>query len=403
MESEERWQFLIHKPSRIPESGWRHSPPAWWHRPRCRRRPQRLPSLPSNPATQNAMPTRNLGKTGYKVGIFSLGGQAAIERADNEAVAVPIIEKALDLGVNYIDTSSIYGGPQRWSERYVGQVMKKRRSEAFLASKTRERTKAASLNMLEQSLKLLNTDHLDLWQLHDIGSNNEIEQIFAKGGAMEALLEARDQKMVRFLGITGHFRPEPLIEAIHRYPFDTILMAVNAADPHHFSFSEQLLPLAVDKQMGIIGMKVPARGRILTLVDAPADRAAETFLGGHGAGADSGHARHAAGDVLLAVAAGFDRDHRLRFRGAVGAQRATGARVHAIQREADGGAWCRKPSRCRSRRCSSASTITRRGLRRNSGICLARRLFPRRLRGEEVLPEALRVVANQLLDARRIR
>ena len=223
-----------------------------------------LPALPSNPATQNKLPTRNLGKTGYRVGIFSLGGQAAVERPDNEAVAVPIIEKALDLGVNYIDTSSIYGGPQRWSERYVGQVMKKRRSEAFLASKTRERTKAGSLSMLEQSLKLLNTDHLDLWQLHDIGSNNEIEQIFAKGGAMEALLEARDHKMVRFLGITGHFRPEPLIEAIHRYPFDTILMAVNAADPHHFSFSEQLLPLAVDKQMGIIGMKVPARGRILT-------------------------------------------------------------------------------------------------------------------------------------------
>jgi predicted aldo/keto reductase-like oxidoreductase len=118
--------------------------------------------------------------------------------------------------------------------------------------------------MLEVSLKLLNTDHLDLWQLHDIGSDNEVQQIFAKGGAMEALLQARDQKMVRFLGITGHFRPEPLIESIHRYPFDTILMAVNAADPHHFSFSEQLLPLAVEKQMGIIGMKIPARGRILS-------------------------------------------------------------------------------------------------------------------------------------------
>ena len=223
-----------------------------------------LPALPSNPATQAAMPTRNLGKTGYRVGIFSLGGQAAVERADNAAVAVPIIEKALDLGVNYIDTSSIYGGPQRWSERYVGEVMKKRRNEAFLASKTRERTRDGSLRMLEESLKLLNTDHLDLWQLHDVGSANEVQQIFAKGGAMEALLQAREQKMVRFLGITGHFRPEPLIDCIHRYPFDTILMAVNAADPHHFSFSEQLLPLAVEKQMGIIGMKVPARGRILS-------------------------------------------------------------------------------------------------------------------------------------------
>jgi predicted aldo/keto reductase-like oxidoreductase len=143
-------------------------------------------------------------------------------------------------------------------------VMKQRRGEAFLASKTKERTKDGSLRMLEESLKLLNTDHLDLWQLHDIGSDNEVQQIFAKGGAMEALLQARDQKIVRYLGITGHFRPEPLIECIHRYPFDAILMAVNAADPHHFSFSEQLLPLAVEKQMGIIGMKIPARGRILS-------------------------------------------------------------------------------------------------------------------------------------------
>ena len=223
-----------------------------------------LPALPSNPATPQAMPTRNLGKTGYRVGIFSLGGQAALERPDNEAAAVPIIEKAIDLGVNYIDTSSIYGGPKRWSERYIGEVMKTRRNEVFLASKTKERTKEGSLRMLEESFKLLNTDHLDLWQLHDVGSDNEVQQIFAKGGAMEALLQAKDQKLVRYLGITGHFRPEPLMDCIHRYPFDCILMAVNAADPHHYSFSEQLLPLAVEKQMGIIGMKVPARGRILS-------------------------------------------------------------------------------------------------------------------------------------------
>jgi len=210
------------------------------------------------------MPTRNLGKTGYKVGIFSLGGQAAIEKPHNEDVAVPIIEKALDLGVNYIDTSSIYGGPERWSEQYVGKVMKRRRAEAFLATKTKERTRDGSMRMLETSLKLLQTDHIDLWQLHDIGTMTDINEIFAKGGAMEALLAAREQKIVRYLGITGHYRPDSLIEAIHRYPFDTILMAVNAADPHHYSFSEQLLPLAVEKQMGIIGMKVPARGRILS-------------------------------------------------------------------------------------------------------------------------------------------
>ncbi len=219
---------------------------------------------PYHAATWDSMPTRNLGRTGHKVGIFSLGGQAALEQARNEAAALSIIERALDLGVNYIDTSSIYGGPDRWSEQYIGKVMKRRRSDAFLATKTKERTRDGSMRMIETSLKLLQTDHIDLWQLHDIGTITDINQIFAKGGAMEALLQARDQKIVRYLGITGHYRPDALIEAIHRYPFDTILMAVNAADPHHYSFSEQLLPLAVEKQMGIIGMKIPARGRILS-------------------------------------------------------------------------------------------------------------------------------------------
>jgi uncharacterized protein len=218
----------------------------------------------SNAKTAGTMPTRNLGKTGHRVGIFSLGGQSALERGHNEAKAVPIINRALDLGVNYIDTSSIYGGPERWSERYIGQVMKTRRSEAFLASKTKERTRDGSLRMLDKSFELLQTDHLDLWQLHDIGTIEEVDKIFAKDGAMEALLQAKDQKLVRHLGVTGHYRPDALIEILKRYPFDTILMAVNAADKHHYSFMERLLPLAVEKQMGIIGMKVPGRGRLLS-------------------------------------------------------------------------------------------------------------------------------------------
>jgi uncharacterized protein len=222
-----------------------------------------LPALPANPRTQAAMPTRNLGKTGYKVGIFSLGGQAALEKANNFDNAVPIIERALDLGVNYIDTSSIYGGPERWSEQYVGQVMKTRRNDAFLATKTKERTREGSLRMIEKSLKLLNTDHVDLWQLHDVGLPEDVNAIFAKGGAMEALIEMQDQKVVRFLGVTGHYRPESLIDAVNRHNFDTILMALNAADTHIHSFSDKLLPLVVEKQMGIIGMKVPSRGRLL--------------------------------------------------------------------------------------------------------------------------------------------
>lgn len=223
-----------------------------------------LPPLPLNLATAESMATRALGRTGYLVGIMSLGGQAAVERPNNEEVAVAIVERALDLGINYVDTATIYGGRQRWSQRYIGQVMKRRRAETFLTSKTYDRTRDGSLRALEESLRLLQTDHLDLWQIHNLEHREQLDQIFGAGGAMEALLQAREQKMVRFLGVTGHADPDVLIEAIRRFPFDTILLALNAADKHHRSFSERLLPLAVEKQMGIIGMKVPARGRILS-------------------------------------------------------------------------------------------------------------------------------------------
>lgn len=220
--------------------------------------------LPYNRATQAAMPTRNLGRTGFRVGIFSLGGQASIEKANNHGVALPLIERAINLGVNYIDTSARYGGDERWSERYIGEVMKRRRNEVFLATKTHDRTRDGSLRLLEKSLKLLNTDHIDLWQIHNLSRMEEIDQIFAADGAVKALLQARDQKTVRFIGVTGHADPGVLLEAIRRHAFDTILMAVNAADQHHLSFAKELLPAAVEKEMGIIGMKIPARGRILT-------------------------------------------------------------------------------------------------------------------------------------------
>lgn len=230
---------------------------------------QALPPLPVNPVTQGAMPTRNLGRTGYRVGIFSLGGQAAVEQPDNAAVAVPIVERALDLGVNYVDTAAAYGGTARWSQRYIGEVMRRRRAEVFLTSKTNDRTRDGSLRLLEESLRLLNTDHLDLWQLHNVARMQQVEQIFAPGGAIEALTQARDQRLVRFLGVSGHADPAVLIAMLERFPFDTILLALNAADRHHLSFAEQLLPLAVERQMGIIGMKIPARSRILSTWTPP--------------------------------------------------------------------------------------------------------------------------------------
>ena len=211
------------------------------------------------------MPTRNLGRTGYKVGIFSLGGQSAIEQPNNFDVAVPLIERALDLGVNLIDTAPRYGLPERWSEQYIGRVMQHRRNEVFLATKSRERSRDGALRDIEQSLKLMKTDHLDLWLLHNIGIPEEVNAVFAKGGAMEAFTQMQDQKVVRFLGVAAHYHPEPIIDILKRHPFDATILALNAADAHNpHSFTEQLLPLAVEKQMGIIGMKIAARGRILS-------------------------------------------------------------------------------------------------------------------------------------------
>lgn len=226
-------------------------------------RPPRPAAGPWNPATAGSMPTRNLGRTGHRVGLFSLGCQAALEQPDNEAVALPILERALDLGVNYLDTSARYGGEARWSERYVGQVLKRRRGQVFVATKTHDRTRDGSLRLLDQSLELLQTGHVDLWQLHAMGTMADVEAVCAKGGALEAFERARAQGLTRFLGLSGHTDPDVLAEAIRRFPFDCVLMAFNAADPHHLPFQKDLLPLAVERELGIIGMKIPARGRLL--------------------------------------------------------------------------------------------------------------------------------------------
>ena len=229
-----------------------------------------MPGLPSNPRTPAAMPTRNLGKTGYKVGIFSLGGQAALEKPNNFDIAVPIVERALDLGVNYIDTSSIYGGPDRWSEQYVGKVMAHRRNEAFLATKTKERTRDGSMRMIEKSLQLLADRPRRPLAVARYRHHDDIDEIFAKGGAMEALLDMqRAEGGALFSASPATIGPKLSWSAFTAMPSICILMAMNAADPHHYSFNEQLLPLAVEKQMGIIGMKIPGRGRILSTWTPP--------------------------------------------------------------------------------------------------------------------------------------
>ena len=223
--------------------------------------------LPYNPRTHKAMPTRNLGQTGYQVGIFSLGGQATLEIPGKAEESAAIISRAIDLGVNYIDSAAGYGDGA--SETHIGQVLKARRREVFVTSKTADRTYDGSMKILERTLKNMQTDHLDLWQLHNVQTMDQIEKIFARGGAIEALEKARGEGMVKFLGITGHFEPLVLINGIQRYRFDTILMALNAADTHYLSFIRYLLPEAQKRGMGIIGMKVATRGRILSTWNPP--------------------------------------------------------------------------------------------------------------------------------------
>ena len=211
-------------------------------------------------APQPPMPVRPFGRTGHQVRLFSLGGQATLEREGTLDASVAIINRAIDLGVNYIDTAAAYGRGR--SQTYIGEVMATRRNEVFLATKTHDRTRDGSLRLLDESLRLLQTDHLDLWQLHNVRTTEQLDRIFRSDGAIQALTQARDEKIVRFLGITGHFDPAVLIDGISRFDFDAILLALNPADPHHLPFATELLPLANRKQMGVIAMKIPARGRM---------------------------------------------------------------------------------------------------------------------------------------------
>ncbi|MBI3292380.1 MAG: aldo/keto reductase [Elusimicrobia bacterium] len=214
-------------------------------------------SLPSQPVS---MPTRPLGRTGFKATLFALGGEGILRTHRRWTEAIPVIQKALELGVNYFDTAPAYAQ----SQDYYGAVLKEHRKRIFLASKTHDRSREGSLRLLEDSLKRLKTDHLDLWQLHDLRTQQDLNQIFAGGGALEALEAARTQKLVRFLGITGHYDPAILLEAIRRYPFDTVLCPVNAGDRRFLSFIDMVLPQAQAKGLGIIGMKVTGRNALLT-------------------------------------------------------------------------------------------------------------------------------------------
>ncbi|MBH8551712.1 aldo/keto reductase [Nostocaceae cyanobacterium CENA357] len=221
-----------------------------------------LQQNPSNTAVPPAMmPERLLGRTQVKVPIFGLGGagHTPLSWQEKERDAEAIIQKALELGIRYFDTASSYGP----SEDYLGKVLPPHRPQLFLASKTDKRDRDGAWRELERSLKRLNTDYLDLWQLHHVSFVEELDTIFGASGAIKALEEAIEQKLVRFTGITGHHDPEVIAQGLRRYPFDTTLIPVNAADKHHpRPFIPVVLPVAQEKNVGVIAMKVPAYGRL---------------------------------------------------------------------------------------------------------------------------------------------
>ena len=174
------------------------------------------------------------------------------------AEAVAVIQR-LDHGVTYCDTAPAYAS----SLDYYGAALGERRGQVFLASKTHDRTRDGSLRLLDESLKQLRTDHLDLWQLHDLRTTTDLKMIFSRGGALKALVSAREAGRVRFLGLTGHHDPAILLDAMSRFNFDTVLIALNVADIHRLSFARSVLVEAANQGMGVIGMKVYAAGALV--------------------------------------------------------------------------------------------------------------------------------------------
>jgi hypothetical protein len=212
--------------------------------------------------SKTTIPQRPLGKTGRRVTIYGLGGLFTVSMHDRHDEAVQILNRAIDLGVNYIDTSAWYGTGA--SELNIGTVMKKRRNEVFLASKSHDYTYDGTMALFEQSLKRLQTDHIDLYQHHLLGGLGKLEQLQQKHSARQAFERLRDQGAIRYIGVTGH-SSRLLADALNDYPYDCALITLNAAravmdDPEDL---DRFFSVAKAKGVGVIAMKVVARGALI--------------------------------------------------------------------------------------------------------------------------------------------
>ena len=201
-----------------------------------------------------SLPTRTLGATGELVPILGMGGGHVAGANKLDADVVRVIRHALDRGVTFMDNAWEYDGGR--SEALMGQALQGRRDEVFLMTKVCARDAAGALSNLEDSLRRLGTDVLDLWQFHEINYATDDQLIFAADGAAEAARKALASGKVRYVGCTGHKEPAYLLAMLAReFPWSSVQMPITVLDPHYKSFIRQVLPEAQRRTIGVIGMK----------------------------------------------------------------------------------------------------------------------------------------------------
>ncbi len=212
-------------------------------------------------AAKEKLPRRVLGRTGTEVTILAFGCGSRFLMYKDEDEAVKNLNRVIDLGIGYLDTAVAYG--DGLSETRVGKVMKTRRKEVWLATKVpgSARSRDGALRHFEQSLKRLQTDHVDLLHLHSLTNDADLAKIEAPDGAIKALYELRDQKVARFIGMTSHTDGAVMAKAIEQNDLDCVQMAMNPAQANNFE--KLALPAAKKKNLGVILMKVTAQEKLL--------------------------------------------------------------------------------------------------------------------------------------------
>ncbi len=207
------------------------------------------------------MEMRRFGRTGETFSILSFGAQRIVdEHKCSEEDAIKIVNHALDSGIRYFDTAWVYSWGQ--SEERLGKVACKRRNEMWIATKVISRERDEARRQLEESLRRLQTNHVDEWRFHDVWSFEELDKITAEGGALEAAIQARKEGLIRHISISGHTDPKVQLEALERFPFDSVLCATSVLDHFIKSFVEEFLPAANAKGTAVVGMKVMGLGAL---------------------------------------------------------------------------------------------------------------------------------------------